>query len=86
MQELGVEDVGSFKMYLRITPEMFDEILHRVTLRIQKQNTRFRSALPVGIKLAVTLGYMVTGDTYTSIAYNFRTAFETVCPFHPRGV
>ncbi|XP_072164307.1 uncharacterized protein [Diadema setosum] len=75
MQELSVEDV---------TPDTFDEILQRVTPRIQKKNTRFRSAIPAGLKLAVTLRYLATGDTYTFIAYDFRTASETICHFIPK--
>lgn len=83
MQELRDEDVGSFKRYLRITPAMFDEILQRVTPRIQMQNTKFRGAFPAGLKLAVTLRYMATGETYASIAYDFRTASEGICNFIP---
>jgi len=37
MQEHRDEDVGSFKKYLSITPDIFDEILRRVTPRIMKQ-------------------------------------------------
>ena len=83
MQELRNEDVASFKRYLRITPDMFDEILQRVTHRIQRMDTRFRHAIPAGLKLAVTLRYMATGDTYVSIAYDFRVASETICHFIP---
>ena len=83
MQELRNEDVISFKRYMRITPEMFDEILQRVAPRIQKQDTRFRSALPAGLKLAITIRYMACGDTYTSLAYDFRTASETICHLIP---
>ena len=83
MQELRNEDVISFKRYMRITPDMFDEILQRVAPRIQKQDTRFRSALPAGLKLAITIRYMACGDTYTSLAYDFRTASETICHLIP---
>lgn len=62
---------------------MFDDILQRVTPRIQKKDTRFRDALPAGLKLAKTLRYMASGDTYVSLAYDFRVASESVCHFVP---
>ena len=83
MQELRNEDVSSFKKYLRITPDMFDEIFQCVTPQIQKKNTQFRHAIPAGLKLAVTLRYMATGDTYVSLAYDFWVASETISHFIP---
>ena len=81
MQELRNEDVSSFKRYLRITPTMFDDKLQRLTPHIQKQDTRFRNALPVGLKLAMTLRYMATGDSYVSLAFDFRVAAESLGKF-----
>ena len=80
MHELRFEDVGSFKKYLRITPDtgMSAEILQRAT--------HLRSPLPASLKLAMTLRYMhlATGDSYSSLTYmkyDFRTASETICHF-----
>ena len=60
---------------------MFDDILQRLTPHIQKKDTLFRNALPAGLKLGMTLRYMTSGDTYTSLAYDFRVAAESVCHF-----
>ena len=39
MAELRMEDVHSFFNFLRMQPEMSDELLNRVEPRIQKNNT-----------------------------------------------
>ena len=80
MQELQDEDVSSFKGYLRITPTMFDDILQRHAPRIKKRDTRFH-IIQAGLKLALTLRYMATGDCYASLAFDFRVGQQSVCNF-----
>ena len=45
MVELRREDPASFQNFLRIQPEMFDELLARVGPRITKQDTNYRKAI-----------------------------------------
>ncbi|KAJ8028630.1 hypothetical protein HOLleu_30927 [Holothuria leucospilota] len=37
-----------------------------------------RTALEPGHRLAITLRYMASGDSYTSLSYNFRVADNTI--------
>jgi len=50
MHELTTEDQTSFKNFLRVDPDIFMELLHRVGLRIEKHDTFFRRALPPELK------------------------------------
>ena len=61
-----------FKAF-RMTPELFDRLLHGVTPLIKKQTTRLRRPISPGEKLAVTLRCVtITLDWYeelTCISY-----------------
>jgi hypothetical protein len=78
MNELEREDSLGYKNYLRMSPEVFAEILERLTPRIQKKDTRLRKALSPGIRLAITLRYLATGNSYHSLMYEFRVAHNTI--------
>ena len=60
MKELEV-DGGSFRNYLRLTKDQFDDILARVQPFIERSNTNFRAAISPGERLAVTLRFLATG-------------------------
>ena len=60
--ELWREDGKSFLNFLRMPPDMFDEILERVGPRITKQRTHFRDPLDPGLKLSITLRHLVSGS------------------------
>lgn len=68
MEELRLEDGDSFRNFLRMESAMFDELLHRIRPRTAKEDTWYRQAIEPGIKLALTLRHLATGDTsYTYI-------------------
>ena len=83
MEELRQEDQQSFFNFIRMPPEMFDELLNRVGPRIQLQDTNFRRALEPGLKLAVTLRHLSSGDKYSTLQYDIRVARTTIVKFLP---
>ena len=83
MAELRAEDTSSFFNFMRMEPAMFDELLHRVSSRISKDDTRMRKALDPGLKFAATLWYLASGDKYTSLQYDFRVSRVTSKKFLP---
>jgi hypothetical protein len=82
MRELQRECQGDFVHYLRMEPAMFREILLRVGPRLEKSRLR-RQPLEPGLKLAITLRYLVTGNSYKNLQYAFRVAHNTICMFVP---
>ena len=78
MVELARESQGDFTNYMRMEPCMFRELLDRIGPRVQKQNTHLRPALPPGLKLAITLRYIASGDSYHSLSYSFRVPHNTI--------
>ena len=81
MEELRIEDVKSFKNFLLVDPAMFQELLLRLEPRITKQDTFYRKALTPGLKLAITLRYLASGDNYHSLMYGFRVPHNTISLF-----
>lgn len=70
LRKLAVSDTETFKYYLKMD-EMFNEILARTEHRIVREDTNWRNALEPELRLAVTLHYLETGETFKSMALNF---------------
>ena len=66
-----------------LTSGLFYEMVERVGPLIHKKDTSWRKALDPGLKLAITLRYLATGDSYKSLQYGFRVAVNTICNLIP---
>lgn len=84
LEELNNEDRRGFKNFLRIEPELFAEMLQRLSPRLAKSETNMRQPLSVGLKLAVTLRFLASGNSYTSLQYSFRVSKSAICRFVPQ--
>ncbi|MCP3854927.1 MAG: hypothetical protein GY698_09360, partial [Actinomycetia bacterium] len=64
MEELKREDVAAFTNMLRMSPQLFQEIVDRLD-PILNPNVGFagRPPHPTGLKVAITLRYLATGDS-----------------------
>lgn len=93
LQDLQEDDVdplsgelrcdGSFKNFLRMTSCDFEYLVQILGHRIAKQDTNYRKAIPVKEKLAVTLRFLASGDSYTSLSYLFKVSKSTISLFVP---
>ena len=61
----------------------FQELVEKVKFRIQKQTTRIRNPLSPEEKLACTLRYLATGESYASLQYQFRISKSAISLFVP---
>lgn len=74
---------GSFKNFLRMSSSDFEFLIVKVGPRICKLDTNYRKAIPVQEKLAVTLRFLASGDSYTSLSYLFKISKSTISLFVP---
>lgn len=81
--ELRNEDQAAFKNFMRMPPDMFDELLNRVGPRVTKQNTTYRQAHDPGLKLALTLRHLASGTRYRSMSYGWRVPHNTISQIVP---
>ena len=83
MQELNRVCPKLYKNFTRIDRQLFDEIVERVTSYIEKKRTWWRKPIPPGLRVAVTLRLLATGDSYKSLQYSFRVAHNTISQIVP---
>ena len=83
VNELRLEEEADYKKFLRMTPEIFDELLSFIEVDITKQNTILRDSIPAKIKLAATIRYLSTGANYADLQYMFRIHKSTLSKFIP---
>ena len=74
LTELHKED----RHYLRIYHLICYKRLEKLTPHIKKQTTFMREPLEVGLKLAATLRFLATGNSYHSLQYSFRVEATTI--------
>ena len=78
LAELNREDKHTYRNHMGFVADLFGELLCRIVPRIQKKDTGYRKALPAGLKLAVTLHYLASGNTYTDMQYQLRMPHNTI--------
>ena len=83
MAELYATDISGFTNYMRMTPEFFEMINTRLELHLARQATNYTAPISIGEKLALTIRYLVTGESYTSLSSQFRVGRSTISKFLP---
>ena len=75
MQQLREHnDKRRFQNFVRVSPDLFDQIVERVGPRVARQDTRLRLAIPVEQRIAIALRFVATGESYQSLEYHFRVS------------
>ena len=79
-----MHDEEHYKNYLRMDLETFEELVSKLEPLLKKKDTRMRNAISPGEQLAVTLRFLATGESYTSLQYQFRINKGTLSLLIPR--
>lgn len=74
----GMKTLQVLLNFLRMPPAMLDEIFARLGPLITKQVTNYRNAIEPGLKLAMTIRHLATGDRYASMKFDFRVPHNTI--------
>ena len=76
--ELRREDPKAFKNFMRMPPEMYDEIVEKLTPALTKTKTKWRDPLEPGLKVAITLRHLAAGTKYHEMQYAWRVPHNTI--------
>nr|CAH7767947.1 unnamed protein product [Callosobruchus chinensis] len=66
-----------------VDPADFDLLISLIGPRISKQHTNYRECIPAEMRLAITLRFLATGDSYSSLMYLFRVSRPLICKIIP---
>lgn len=83
MRELRSEEPGLYRNFVRMTHDQFDYLLMLVKPLIEKQDTHLRKSISASDRLALTLRYLATGDSFNSLRYLFRIPQPTISTIIP---
>ncbi|XP_023664998.2 uncharacterized protein [Paramormyrops kingsleyae] len=77
-RELEMHDKTGFRELLCMTAEEFDFMLGMVEHLITKQDTKLRLAISPRERLALTLRFLVTGESFRSLGFQYRIGTSTL--------
>ena len=83
MAELYATGISGFTNCMKITSEFFVMIKTRLEPCLARQATNYSAPITVGEKLALTIRYLATGESYTSLSCQFRVGRSTISKFLP---
>ena len=77
MPMLHLDDPMACRNFIQMLPELYQELEQRITAEFQRDRTLMKDSMSPGVKLAVTLRHLATGDSYNTLQYSFRVASPT---------
>jgi hypothetical protein len=83
MRDLEFDEDVLFNNFPRMSKTNFYTLLRIVEPMITKQNTGFRESVPAEMKLAITLRYLATGNSFMSLMYLFKVSKQFISSVLP---
>lgn len=80
---LAEEENGHFRNFTRMSSADFHFLLESIRHDISRSDTNFRKAVPAEERLAITLRFLATGDSYTSLQYLFSVSKQLISEIVP---
>jgi hypothetical protein len=79
LADLNFQSVrGLYKNVTRMSPSEFEFLTNLIGENISKNDTAFRKAISVQERLALTLRFLASGDSYVSLQYPFKICKQAI--------
>ena len=62
-----LDDPMTYRNFIQMPPELYQKLKQRITAEFQRDRTLMKDPVSPGVKLAVTLRHITTGDSYTTL-------------------
>ena len=81
--EVRMDSCALFRNFTRMTASDFEFLPQMIVTSIKKQDTNMREAIPISTRLAVTLRFLATGESYHTLMYIFRISVPAISTIIP---
>ncbi|KAK2189976.1 hypothetical protein NP493_92g05000 [Ridgeia piscesae] len=81
--ESWLGDPGGFRSHLQMTTEVFEELCRLVAPSVKRQDTNMRLSISVAQRVALTLQFLATGETYQSLGCQYRISKSSISGIVP---
>lgn len=78
LEDMNREPSGKFHNFCRMSAMDFEHLLSKIGPIIMKEDTNMRKAIPVQERLAITLRFLASGDSFTSLSYLFKCSNQVI--------
>lgn len=75
------EPYGQFRKFISVAD--FECLVHKITPYIERKDTNFRTSIPARLRFAVTLHYLLTGDSYSSLQLIYKISKQSLSRIIP---
>lgn len=72
-----------FENFCRMSAVDFEYLLNGIAAQISKTDTNMRKSIPAQERLAVTLRFLATGDSYQSLSFLFKISPQLISTIIP---
>ena len=83
LANLKADEMGLFKNFNRMSSSDFDFLLNTIEDKVSRADTNYRDSIPATVRLALTLRFLATGDSYGSLMCLFLISKPSISKIIP---